>query len=78
MLELINQHVFEMFDAQNSLVDLDDTRGMEPLLSSDDPQTVEDLRTYALRIEAFLEFVRHNPVELKVALAGLKRETSPA
>lgn len=68
----LNDLVFDMFFAQNTLIDMDFRHTMDGMLASGDEQMQGDLATYAEKIEEFLKYATEHPDRLARSIALLK------
>jgi hypothetical protein len=73
-LGALNDHVYEMFFAQNSIIDMDFRFDMIDMVSTPDDDMRAQLRDYAGKIEEFLQYAKDHPDRLENALALLKGE----
>jgi hypothetical protein len=68
----LNDHVYEMFFAQNSIIDMDFRWDMIDMVSTNDPEKRSDLQNYAAKIEEFLRYATANPDKVANVLSMLK------
>jgi len=70
----LNDHVFDMFNAQNAIVGMDLRHSMSDLLGSGDPDIRSDLALYATKVEAFMKYASENSEKLTRTLSLLRGE----
>lgn len=70
----LHDHVYEMFSAQNSIIDMDQRHEIADLRSSGDDFTKTLIVYYATKVEAFLKYASENPDKVARSLAILKGE----
>lgn len=73
-LGALNDHVYEMFFEQNSIIDMDFRFDMIDMVSTQNDDTRAQLRDYARKIEEFLKYAKDHPDRLVNALGLLKGE----
>lgn len=76
-LGILNDNIYEMFFAQNTIIDMDFRWDMINLVKSEDEETREQLATYAQTIEDFLKYASNFPDRVASALALLKGQRKP-
>jgi len=70
-LGALNDQVYEMFFAQNSIIDMDLRFNMIEMTSTPDETLRDDLRNYAGKIEEFLQYAKEYPERISNALTLL-------
>jgi hypothetical protein len=71
-LGALNDLVYEMFFAQNSIIDMDLRFNMIEMASTSDETLRGDLRIYAAKVEEFLKYATEYPERISNALKLLK------
>ncbi|TLX16696.1 hypothetical protein [Rhizobium sp. MHM7A] len=71
-LGALNDHVYEMFFAQNSVINMDLRFDMIDMVSTADEGKRGDLQNYAAKVEEFLAYTKENPEKVSNALSLLK------
>jgi hypothetical protein len=70
----LHDHVYDMFFAQNAIIDMDQRHEITDLRSSGDDFTKTLIVDYATKVEAFLKYASENPEKVARSLAILKGE----
>ncbi len=73
-VEDLHDHVYEMFFAQNAIIDMDSRHEITGLRVTGDDFTKTLIVDYAVKVEAFLHYVKENPEKVARSLAILKGE----
>ncbi|MCZ7861517.1 hypothetical protein O9X98_08905 [Agrobacterium salinitolerans] len=73
-VEDLHDHVYDMFFAQNAIIDMDSRHEITGLRFNGDDFTKTLIVDYAARVEAFLQYVKENPEKVARSLAILKGE----
>lgn len=74
----LHDHVYEMFFAQNAIIDMDSRHEITDLRFEGDEFTRNLIVDYATKIEEFLKYAAGNPEQIARSLAILKGEVAPA
>ncbi len=73
-LGALNDHVYEMFFEQNSIIDMDFRFDMILMVTNPSDDTRARLRDYAVKVEEFLQYAKDYPDRIANALGLLKGE----
>ncbi|MCS4088813.1 hypothetical protein [Rhizobium sp. BK176] len=68
----LHDHVYDMFFAQNAIIDMDSRFDITELRFTGDDSTKDAIADYATTVETFLKFAADNPEKVARTLAILK------
>jgi hypothetical protein len=69
---VLHDHVYDMFFAQNAIIDMDSRHEITDLRFSGDDFTKTLIHDYATKIEEFLKYAADNPEKIARSLEILK------